>query len=191
MQLKLDLLTLIQQAIPQVSGSDERGLLQAFLSRATDQTADVVVDVHPSDLKIVTNAWTIYAAGVKEDESPLACLGRPQDWGDPRWHHQRYVFEGFGYRNECHCWVDIPLDDKDHVNLFAQLLIQVTYPGLQPQLCGKDFLDEDDFWRDEWGPQPPYYDGPADEWDTHPVHDDWDRTDLETSHGFINARESE
>lgn len=194
MQLKLDLITLIQQAIPQVSGSDERGLLQQFLSRVTDQSIGVVVDVHHADQQVVATAWTIYAAGVKEGDSPLACLGRPQDWGHPRWHYQRYVFEGWGYRNECHCWIDVALDDEDHANIFAPLFIQVTFPGLRPELCGKDYLDQDDFWQDAWGPPPPYLDEDDDqpsEWDMHPVHDDFDKTDLETNHGFINARDSE
>ena len=30
-------------------------------------------------------------------------------------------------------------------------------PGANPKLCSMDYLDEDDFWSEEWGEMPPYY----------------------------------
>jgi hypothetical protein len=137
----------------------------------TEQTkpeeARPIVEVH--------NAWSIY--GLDKDgavaEKPLAMLGRPQDWGDSkRWTYHRVKFEwhtapdGKHYINNCHCWTDLKLESPaKYLELFAPLIVHILMPGEPAELCGRDFLEEEDFWSKRWGQQPPVYDRPGD--------DDW------------------
>lgn len=114
-------------------------------------------------LKPINNCWTIYADGSSEEIPAMATLGRPQDWGDPRWTYGCFVLEANGFRNTCHCWIDLPLKPHELLQQFATLMTQIVQPGHPVELSGRDFLNEIDFWRDEWGVMPPYYDG--DEWD--------------------------
>lgn len=41
--------------------------------------------------------------------------------------------------------------------LFASIIVHIATPGTNPKLCGTDYLDEDDFWSDQWGEMPPYF----------------------------------
>ncbi len=45
MKIKLDLVHVIEQAAPQIWGSDERGILYAWLARNTEATQEVEVDL--------------------------------------------------------------------------------------------------------------------------------------------------
>lgn len=118
----------------------------------------------------VHNCWAVY--GVNKDGSeakqPIAQFSRPQDWGDPRWHYERFRFEwthnNKHYINHAHCWTDIKRELFEYPQLFAQLIVQILMPGAKEQFCGREYLAEDDFWLDEWGPMPPYY-YPEDEFD--------------------------
>lgn len=111
----------------------------------------------------VSNVYTIY--GVSEDGSeadqPIASFSRPQDWGDPRWHYELFRFdwirEDKHYINHAHCWTDMQRKQHEYPQLFAPLFCMILMPGKPHQLCGKDFLDTDDFWFDSWGKMPPYY----------------------------------
>ena len=121
----------------------------------------------------VHNAWTIYGMDNAHTvaEQPLAMHGRPQDWGDPeRWTSHRTRFEwatapdGRTYINHCHCWTDLNLESPArYLELFAPLIVQILMPGEPAQLCGRDYLQEEDFWDKSWGQQPPFYDLPPDE----------------------------
>lgn len=112
----------------------------------------------------VTNVWTIY--GMNDDsteaETPLATLSRPQDWGDPRWHYEEFVFEWITddthWVNHVHCWTDLKRERWQYPELFCPLVVQILQPGTPVQLCGKTHLDADDFWLPEWGPMPEIYD---------------------------------
>lgn len=111
----------------------------------------------------VHNCWAVY--GVERDgtevEQPIAQFSRPQDWGDSRWHYERFRFEwtynNKHYINHAHCWTDIKRELFEYPQLFAQLIVQILMPGAKEQFCGREYLAEDDFWLDEWGPMPPYY----------------------------------
>lgn len=111
----------------------------------------------------VHNCWAVY--GVNHDGSevkqPVAEFSRPQDWGDPRWHYERFRFEwthnNKHYINHAHCWTDLQRQQHEYPQLFAQLIVQILMPGAKEQFCGREYLAEDDFWLDEWGPMPPYY----------------------------------
>lgn len=115
----------------------------------------------------VHNVWTIY--GVNSDgtlaEQPVAQFGRPQDWGDPRWVYHRFRFwwltpgDSKRYVSNAHCWTDLQLDEQGrYPELFAHLVCQIMIPGAPEQLCGLDYLANDDFWRESWGEAPPFYD---------------------------------
>lgn len=115
----------------------------------------------------VHNCWTIY--GLDEDggeaEQPLACLGRPQDWGDPKYTYHRFRFDwltaqdGILYKSHVHCWTDLKRTPDEFRGLFASLIVQLLMPGLPAELCGRDYLHEEDFWDEAWGEQPPAYEG--------------------------------
>lgn len=126
----------------------------------------------PFDTVEVHNAWTIY--GLNSDgtlaEKPIAQLSRPQDWGDSRWHYERFRFdwitESAHYIHHVHCWTDLQLAERgEYPMLFAQLIVQIAMPGTNPKLCGREYLGEDDFWNDDWGELPPYFDPYDDEED--------------------------
>lgn len=137
------------------------------------------VDVSPTleELEIVElievhNPWTIY--GINEDgseaEQPTASPSRPQDWGDARWHYERFKLEwetsGKRYINHAHCWTDIQLTQpRTYPHLFASLIVTILMPGQKAELCGRDYLGEEDFWDEEWGPMPPVYHDPDENYD--------------------------
>jgi hypothetical protein len=127
----------------------------------TTPAAQRTVEVH--------NAWTIH--GLEKDGSvaaqPLAEHRRPQDWGDPRWTYQRYRFEwehdGTRYINHFHGWTDLKREIGEYPRLFAPLVVLILQPGIAPELCGREYLEEEDFWLEAWGPQPPVYEREPDE----------------------------
>lgn len=127
----------------------------------------------------VHNVWTIYALNPdgSRAEQPLAAAGRPQDWGDKsRWTYHRFRFEwqtapdqrAKHWINNFHGWTDLQLEPGDYPDLFAPLISKIMWPGTAWQFCGDQFLREDDFWRESWGPLPPYYDGPDQPFDQPP-----------------------
>lgn len=118
----------------------------------------------------VHNAWAIY--GLEPDgavaERPIAMLGRPQDWGDKtRWTYHLYRFtwytapDGKVYTNHAHCWTDLKFESPaEYVKLFASFAALMLRPGSPAELCGRDYLDEEDGWSKEWGPMPPVFERP-------------------------------
>lgn len=128
---------------------------------ATDDAGVPVTEVH--------NVWTIYGqeADGSESTNPLAMMSRPQDWGDPRWHYERFRFEwvldgDHRYISNFHGWTDLVREAWQYPQLFAALLVQIAMPGQPAELCGRTHLDEDDVWDDAWGPQPPDYESDED-----------------------------
>jgi hypothetical protein len=109
----------------------------------------------------VHNVWTIYGMNGDGTEAvrPVAELSRPQDWGHPRWFYNRFRFdwvtEETHYINHCHCWTDLKREQHEYPGLFASLIVQILMPGCEPELCGRQYLHEDDFWSSEWGEMPP------------------------------------
>lgn len=107
-------------------------------------------------LQRVTNCWTIYTPD-NTNEPAIAEMGRPQDWGNPKWMYRVYVLEAQGYRNEVHCWVDRQMPEHEHLTTFASLICTIMRPGWDPKRSGREYLDEDDFWEEAWGEMPPPY----------------------------------
>ena len=111
----------------------------------------------------VHNAWTIYGMDDENTvaEQPFASVARPQDWGHPRWVYNRFRFEWITdekhYINHCHCWTDLQLEQPEYPILFASLITKILIPGRQAELCGRDYLEEDDFWSSKWGEMPPVF----------------------------------
>ena len=126
------------------------------------------------ELVEVHNVWTIY--GIDSDgsevEEPSASPSRPQDWGDPRWHYELFKFEWLTgskqYINHAHCWTDLKLNSPHtYPHLFASLMVTILRPGRKPELCGWEYLEEEDFWDPEWGPMPPVYEDPDENYDEY------------------------
>lgn len=119
----------------------------------------------------VHNVWAIHGMNPDgtEADQPIAMYDRPQDWGDPRWSYHRFRFDWITadchYINHCHCWTDYKYDQPAlYPRLFASLIVQILMPGSEPELCGRDFLQEDDFWSSEWGERPPTFEGEEEDW---------------------------
>ena len=112
----------------------------------------------------VHNAYAVH--GLDEDgdvvDQPLCIYFRPQDWGHPRWHYERFDFawiqEETHYINHAYCWTDVPMERSRYPAFFAPLIGQIFMPGSKPQECDRSHLRGDDFWDDDWGETPPYYD---------------------------------
>lgn len=164
------------------AGDDERPLLLADLRKRLEslqtQTMTALGGQAPEagaaqQVIIVHNAWAVEGMeNGKEIETPLATLGRPQDWGDPRWHYSRFRFDWFmseaRYINHVHIWTDLKREESEYPQLFANLITSILIPGLPAQLAGRDALDAEDFWKEEWGPTPPVWDDWDDEFSDVP-----------------------
>lgn len=137
----------------------------------TQPTSEIeTVEVH--------NAVTIY--GLNEDgseaEQPIMSFFRPQDWGDSkRWHYEFFKLEwhtqGKIYINNCHCYTDLKNPEGGYSLLFAQGIAMILIPGHPAQECGRDYLCQDDFWSEEWGEMPPYYDSYEEQFDDDEVYE--------------------
>lgn len=120
----------------------------------------------------VHNVWAIHGLNPDgtEAEQKLAMHDRPQDWGHPRWAYFRFRFEWTlretHYINHAHCWTDLTLEEWRYPVLFSSLIVQILQPGEYEQFCDRSHLKEDDFWSEDWGPRPPFFDPPEeeDEW---------------------------
>lgn len=112
----------------------------------------------------VHNCYTLYE--LDEDgskaERPLLCFNRPQDWGDPeRWnyHYCKIELESNGekYINHCHIWQEAKRHTIPACQTIAPSLFMIMMPGQPRELCDRSHLDHDDFWWNEWGKRPPYF----------------------------------
>lgn len=121
-------------------------------------TEDMNPPPPPAALKPVNNCWTIYAADAKPGEPAFCQMGRPQDWGDPRWMYRVYALETQEYRNTVHCWLDVQVQEFEHLQTFMPVIAQIMLPGWPVELSGRDYMGEDDFWSRQWGEMPPFFD---------------------------------
>ncbi|MFN6442123.1 MAG: hypothetical protein RMY35_035390, partial [Nostoc sp. DedSLP01] len=133
--------------------------LKELFSMGWNPEHDHVIESKP-ELKIRETHNVVAIYGMNEDgtcaERPIAEFFRPQDWGDKdRWHYEffrlEWISNGYKYINNCHCYTDIKNPECGYPILFAQCVATILYPGKPPQLCGREFLDEHDFWCEEWG----------------------------------------
>lgn len=121
----------------------------------------------------VHNAYAIHGLDEHGEEVDPAYLiyFRPQDWGDPqRWHYERFRLEWFSdkhYINNAHCWTDLKMPRHEYLHLFCEAIVQILMPGSKAELCGREYLAEDDFWDEEWGLMPPYYQDPDADYDEY------------------------
>ncbi len=136
----------------------------------TDNAVTEVIEVH--------NVATYY--GLNRDGSPAKQIvvefSRPQDWGNKqRWHYEffklEWVHKGKRYINNFHGWTDLKNPQNGYPELFSQCISMILMPGKPAQICGREFLNEDDFWREEWGEMPPYYDPENDEFEDDDIYE--------------------
>ena len=110
----------------------------------------------------VHNVYTLYPP-VKE-ESAIMTFYRPQNWGNKDdWAYEQFKFEWVQqtkhYINHAHCWYDPKTAKKHEVpGLFGGCICgMVLMPGKPEQLCGNQYLAEEDIWDEEWGEKPKVY----------------------------------
>ncbi len=149
-----------------VTDSQLRRIVEEVAQRREPQT----VEVH--------NVYTLYELNLDGStaEQKLVCFNRPQDWGDSnRWHYHRCKTEfesnGTRYINHCHLWQEVERNPVAAFQAIAPYLFMVLQPGGKPELCGRDFLAEEDFWQRSWGDMPPVFED-RDEWDYDPYPDE-------------------
>jgi hypothetical protein len=116
--------------------------------------------VNPHEEKVVHNIFTLYS----DDEAALLAFGkRPQDWGEPNWKYKkvetRVSIQGQAYKQVAHFWFTENYSDAEFLqqDWVKQMIGSIYQPGASEELCGRDFLDEDDFWQEDWGKMPPHY----------------------------------
>jgi hypothetical protein len=141
------------------------------MSEQTNKSEIETIEVH--------NAATYYAL---DDDGELADqiiveYARPQDWGNQqRWHYEffklEWVYNNKKYINNCHCWTDYkdPAPKEGYPSFFSHAIASIFIPGRAAEECGRDYLGEDDFWSEEWGKMPPYYD-PSEEYEDQEIYD--------------------
>lgn len=132
--------------------------------------SDRTVEVH--------NVYTLYE--LNEDgsaaENKLVCFNRPQDWGSSRWNYYRCKVEfesgGTRYINNCHLWQEVARTPTEAFQAIAPYLFMVLQPGSDPELSGREYLAEEDFWDEEWGKMPPIFESQEDGYDYEPYSDE-------------------
>lgn len=105
--------------------------------------------------QVLHHAWEIYP----DEKDMNTFFGRPQDWGDKsKWLYVPVVFEAMGYENHVHLWVNKP-EMKPHevIRMAAGLITTMMQPGEDAEICGNEFLAQDDFWQEAWGEMPPHF----------------------------------
>lgn len=108
----------------------------------------------------IHNVFTLYELDEEKNivEEPVLSFFRPQDWGNKeRWHYYYCKLEVGKYICHCHLWQEKERSIYEACRHIGQYLFMFLQPGTPAQLCGRDCLDEDDFWLKEWGEQPEYY----------------------------------
>ena len=112
-----------------------------------------VVDVH--------NVYCLYSNADEEKNNFLSISSRPQDWGDPRWNYHfvklQIKHSNTIYINNAHLWTTEELNIPELTGTFGGALGMIMQPGKPPEICDRSHLQEDDFWCEEWGEMPPYY----------------------------------
>lgn len=110
---------------------------------------------------VLHNNFTIYQG--RKGQAIIECA-RPQDWGNKqRYVYRTYYYEatigGQVYAHHCYCWTDAQdLEEWQYPAFFAPCVAQLLMPGTPEEERGQRYLGEEDFWNDDWGPRPPYFD---------------------------------
>ncbi len=143
-------------------------LLVANAMRIGNRMAHTPEEKAIKPIREVWNAWSVdaYDFDGTQLEQPQAQLGRPQDWGHPRYTlvETTFIWElpDCTWINHCNIWTDMKLPQPaDYVEVLAGLIVQVLYPGAPPHYAGTAYLGPDDAWDDEWGYMPPIVDESA------------------------------
>ncbi|MEL6408671.1 MAG: hypothetical protein AAFR81_30165 [Chloroflexota bacterium] len=122
---------------------------------------------------VLHNPWMVMLAEADNETPGIIQLSRPQDWGNPKWHYREVTLvveiAGTVYESHAHVWIDVEIEDADlmQYNFFRECVFSVQYPGANPKVCGRDYLDQDDFWQDSWGDMPPHLDPDEDDWEPY------------------------
>jgi hypothetical protein len=53
------------------------------------------------------------------------------------------------------------MEPQEYIQFFASLITYIMLPGQDEWKCSREFLGEEDFWLDTWGPKPPIHDDNA------------------------------
>jgi hypothetical protein len=126
--------------------------------------------VNPHEPLEVHNIFTLYSDEDDDNSDALLAFGsRPQDWGNPKWRYKKitasFSIDAQEYKQVCHFWftekwTDAEFMQQDYVK---QMVGSPYLPGSDKELCGREYLAEDDFWSDDWGKMPPHFE-PTDEY---------------------------
>jgi len=88
-------------------GCPNCGFSRVYATEWMCPNCDATIRCDSDDVELIEvyNAWTIYAqnADGSQADQPIACHGRPQDWGDPRWTYNEFRFD----------WI---MRDKTYIN---------------------------------------------------------------------------
>lgn len=148
-----------------------------------------MTDQKPTEEKPVLTihqAWELYRQiDHPHLENDSVFVGRPQDWGDPKWTYRRYSLEmeldGEKIKNVSHVWTDATgLNDIQLLQLSLSLVGTIMRPSAEEELCSNTHLSTEDIWLSEWGERPDIYEPSYGDW----CYMDYDDIEIEGEDSF-------
>ncbi len=159
-----DVATALQSRIPLSEGM--RSIMDMGWSKEYDATVSETLEnflnrVPQREIVEVHNAYALYQS--EDEREGMIQTSRPQDWANKsQWAYERFKFEWLDkekhYINNAYCWYNpSDLEKWEVPRTFAGAIAMILMPGSEEKLCGNCYLDEEDFWCDDWGVKPPVY----------------------------------
>ncbi len=133
--------------------------LKPILDKGWHPEFDLDIDERNKEIVEVHNVYTLYES--EEGEADILSMYRSQDWGDPKWHYEfiklEWKYKGILYIQNAHVWTTSSMTPPEILGRLGEYVGMIAQPGRAKELCDRSHLDEDDFWCEEWGEMPPYY----------------------------------
>lgn len=159
-----DIANALQSRIPMSEAMQQftnMGWSKEYDAKISETPEEFINRVPQREIIEVHNAYALYNS--KDSSEGMIMISRPQDWGDKsEWSYERFKFEWITdeqhYINNAHCWYNPHrLSKGDVPRAFAGAITMILMPGSEEELCGNKYLEEEDFWCEEWGQMPPVY----------------------------------
>lgn len=147
------------------------GEIDPEIATALNQGWDTSLDCTPEEFDrlqagkrlVIHNAFTLYEGEADGKPGSVLSFNRPQDWSDrTRWHYNQVIISfpiesGIEHVYHCHLWQETARSLSQACAALGNLFSFLHIPGQPWQLCGREFLGEEDFWFGSSSDRPPIY----------------------------------